>query len=97
MSPKRPPTAWSVEPGLNPNQPNHRISTASPTSGMLWPGITLGLPSRPYLPCRGPSRSRAAKAPVAPIRWTTVEPAKSCMPKVFTSQPPPKIQWLTIG
>ena len=82
---------------MKPNQPNQRMKTPSPTSGMLWPGITFGFPSGPYLPWRGPSRSNAAKAPVAPIRWTTVEPAKSCIPKFFASQPPPKIQWLTIG
>ena len=45
-----PEIALSVEPGLKPNQPNHRIRTASPTSGIEWPGITFGLPSRPYLP-----------------------------------------------
>src|SRR3954452_13165847 len=94
----RPQTAPSVDPGLKPNQPNHRIRTASPTYGIECPGITLGRLSRPeYLPWRGPSRSRAAKAPVAPIRWTTVEPAKSCMPKFADSQPPPKIQCETIG
>ena len=42
-SAKRPSTAPSVEPALKPNQPNHSISTASPTSGMEWPGITFGL------------------------------------------------------
>ena len=96
-SAKRPPIAPRVEPALKPNQPNQSTSTARPTSGMLWPGITLGLPSLPYLPCRGPSSSSAASAPVAPIRCTTVEPAKSCMPKLACSQPPPKIQWLMIG
>ena len=96
-SAKRPPIAPSVEPALNPNQPNHSTSTARPTSGMLWPGMALGLPSSPYLPWRGPSSSSAASAPVAPIRCTTVEPAKSCMPKFAWSQPPPKIQWLMIG
>ena len=96
-SAKRPPTAPRVEPGLNPNHPNHRMNTARPTSGMLWPGITLGLPSLPYLPWRGPSSSSAAKAPVAPMRCTTVDPAKSCIPMLWASQPPPKIQCDTIG
>src|SRR3954449_10249177 len=32
-SAKRPPMAPSVEPALKPNQPNHRMSTDSPTSG----------------------------------------------------------------
>ena len=34
ISAKRLPIAPSVEPGLNPNQPSHRISTPRPTSGM---------------------------------------------------------------
>ena len=96
-SAKRPPIAPRVEPGLNPNQPSQRISTPRPTSGIECPGIARGLPSFVYLPIRGPSSSSAAKAPVAPIRWTTVEPAKSCMPTLTCSQPPPKIQWLRIG
>ena len=92
-SPKMP----RVEPGLNPNQPSHRIRTPSPTSGIECPGIARGLPPFVYLPRRGPSSSSAARAPVAPIRWTTVEPAKSCMPMLTCSQPPPKIQWLITG
>ena len=82
ISAKRPSSAFRVEPGLNPNHPSHRIRTPSPNSGMLWPGIARGLPSRPYLPFRGPSSSRAANAPLAPIRWTAVEPAKSCIPTI---------------
>ena len=74
-----------------------------PTIGMEWPGIARGRPSAPYLPLRAPSRSRAARAPVAPIRWTAVEPAKSCMPvgssgvSPIWSQPPPNTQWDPIG
>ena len=66
ISGKRPSSAPSVEPGLNPNQPSHRISTPSPNSGMLCPGIARGLPSLPYLPRLGPSmqqhRERAGGA-----------------------------------
>ena len=68
-----------------------------PNSGMLWPGIARGLPSAPYLPRRGPRCSSAASAPVAPIRWTAVEPAKSCMPMLVCSQPPPNTQCEAIG
>ena len=64
---------------------------------MLCPGIARGLPSAPYLPRRGPSSSSAASAPVAPIRWTAVEPAKSCMPTLAWSQPPPNTQCEPIG
>ena len=62
ISAKRPSSASRVEPGLNPNQPSHRISTPSPNRGMLCPGIARGLPSLPYLPLRGPSSSSAASA-----------------------------------
>ena len=97
ISGKRPSIALSVEPGLKPNQPSHRISTPRPNSGIEWPGIARGLPSVPYLPRRAPSSSSAASAPVAPIRWTAVEPAKSCMPRFACSQPPPKTQCEPIG
>src|SRR5215212_1742791 len=80
ISGKRPSSALSVEPGLNPNQPSHRISTPSPKSGMLCPGIARGSRFLPYFPRLGPSSSSTASAPVAPVRWTAVEPAKSCMP-----------------
>ena len=93
----------SVEPGLNPNQPTNRIRAPRPTSGIECPGMARGLPSGPYLPLRGPSSSSAASAPVAPMRCTAVEPAKSCMPvgssgvSPFCSQPPPNTQWEPIG
>ena len=98
ISAKRPSAVPSVEPGLNPNQPSHRIRTPRPKIGIEWPGIARGLPSGPYLPLRGPSRSSAANAPVAPERWTTVEPAKSCTPlPTEARKPPPKIQWAISG
>jgi len=89
--------ALRVEPGLNPNQPNQRMKTPSWESGMLWPGIAFGFLFRSYLPIRGPSRSRPANPAVAPVRWTTVEPAKSWAPNLAISQPPPKSQWLMSG
>ena len=96
MSAKRAPTAPSVEPGLKPNQPNHRISTPRIASGMEWPGIGWALPFASNLPMRAPSRSVPASAAVAPQRCTTVEPAKSCMPR-SARKPPPQIQWPTSG
>ena len=89
--------AERVEPGLKPNQPNQRMKVAKPTNGIECPGITLGLRPGPYLPRRGPRRSRTARPPVAPVRWTTVEPAKSCEPRVEESQPPENSQWAMSG
>ena len=97
ISGKRPSRALSVEPGLKPNQPSHRISTPRPNSGMLWPGIARGAPSEAYLPRRGPSCSRIASAADAPQTSTTIEPAKSWTWIVCASQPPPKIQCATTG
>ena len=85
-----------VEPGLKPYQPIQRIRTPSTASGMLWPGMVTGRPSSSYLPRRGPSRRVPARAAMAPERWTTVEPAKSCIPS-SVSQPPPQIQCPTNG
>jgi hypothetical protein len=97
-SAKRLPSVPSVEPGLKPNQPSQRISTPMPNSGIEWPGIARGRPPASYLPSRGPSSSSAARPPVAPVRCTTVEPAKSCMPApTWSRSPPPKIQCATSG
>ena len=96
MSAKRAPTAPSVEPGLKPNQPNQRIRTPSTASGIEWPGIGCGLPFASNLPMRAPSMSVPASAALAPQRWTTVEPAKSCMPRC-ARKPPPQIQCPTSG
>ncbi len=88
--------ALSVLPGLKPNQPSQRMTTPRSASGILWPGMGFGLPSLPYLPILGPRATAPTSAEVAPSRWTTVEPAKSCMPSC-ESQPPPQIQWPTTG
>ena len=96
-SAKRPSVTPSVEPALKPNQPMSRMNMPRPRMYMLWPGIGRGLPSEPYLPLRAPSTSRPASAPVAPTRWTAVEPAKSCMPMFVCSQPPPNTQWEASG
>ncbi|MNN59696.1 hypothetical protein D3C81_1748330 [compost metagenome] len=73
--PKNPPIGDNALPGLNPNQPNHRMITPRTVNTWLWPGIITGLPSLLNLPRRGLSRIVATTAAVAPVRWTTVEPA----------------------
>ena len=47
------------------------------TNTMLCAGKARGLPSRPYLPSRGPRMTASAIAQNPPTAWTTVEPAKS--------------------
>ena len=48
------PTAPSVEPGLNPNHPNHNTNTPIDAKGKLCPGIVLEVPSFEYFPILGP-------------------------------------------
>src|SRR5215471_4087074 len=69
--------ADSVEPGLNPYQPNHRIKP--PEQAIVKScGIIGPPPSRlNFRPRRGPSTSEPASAIKPPIECTTVEPAKS--------------------
>ncbi len=69
--------APSVEPGLNPNQPNARMKQPVSTITRSCAGIALALPSRVYLPMRGPIMMPIASAVMPPTEWTTPEPAKS--------------------
>ena len=72
-----PPVRPSVEPGLNPYQPNQRMKTPSAARLMLWPGIGLMEPSLPYLPIRGPTMIAPIRPAKPPTMCTTPEPAKS--------------------
>src|ERR1700756_747410 len=63
----------SVDPGLNPNQPNARIKVPNITMGMSWPGIGLGFPSGPNLPNRAPMTQAPARAIMPPVWCTTDE------------------------
>ena len=97
ISGNRPSRVLSVEPGLKPYHPSHRMKIPIPNSGMLWPGIACGVPSLAYFPRRGPSSSRTASAAAAAVTSTTIEPAKSCTWMSVRSQPSLKIQWATSG
>ena len=77
-----------VEPGLKPNQPSHSTNRPITARDILCPGMAWGLPSRPYLPMRGPSSSAPARAAQPPTEWTAASPAKSMKP-MSASQPPP--------
>src|SRR2546421_1179926 len=98
-----------VEPGLNPYQPNHRM-TPPMAPQVRSCGGSGPPPSRLNLrPRRGPSAMAPARAMNPPTVWTTVEPAKSrnTAPWVnvargwmvmLPSQPPgPHAQWPKIG
>src|SRR5262245_41971792 len=98
------PDIASVDPGLNPNQPNARMKQPHSTQVMSWPGIAFGFPSREYLPIRGPTIKPAASAVMPPTECTTPEPAKSAypcprpkFPPGIASQPPPQAQFAEIG
>src|ERR1700704_6383884 len=101
--------AESVEPGLNPYQPNHRITPPMAHHVRSWAGIGPP-PSRLNVrPRRGPSAIAPASAIDPPTVCTTVEPAKSrkksppakCLnqkPPPFSNQPPgPQTQCPKIG
>src|SRR5712692_3388571 len=82
------PFAASAEPALNPNQPNHNNPAPSSTSGTLWGTIGVRLKSR-----RGPSMRAATKADTPALTCTTVPPAKSSAPRVWSHPPTPHTQW----
>src|SRR5580693_4809493 len=69
--------APSVEPGLNPIQPNSRMNVPVTTYTMLCAGNARIFPPGPYLPRRGPRIIARAMAQKPPTAWTTVDPAKS--------------------
>ena len=56
MTPMRRSEPASVDPALNPNHPKARMNVPTNAIGMLWPGIAFAVPSRLYLPRRGPRR-----------------------------------------
>src|SRR5271154_6098566 len=96
--------APSVEPGLNPIQPNSNINVPLTTNTIFDAGNARGLPSAPYLPSRGPKIMASAIAQNPPIACTTDEPAKSTYPcpkfllkPSCESQPPPHAQQPEIG
>src|SRR5436190_11548253 len=99
----------SVDAGLKPYQPNHRINP--PITAMVRSCGGIGPPpSRENLrPRRGPSIIAPAIATHPPIEWTTVEPAKSWKfiprpdrkwlgePMVARKPSGPQTQWPKIG
>src|SRR5437763_12986568 len=90
--------ADNVEPGLNPYQPNQRITPPIAPTVRSWAGIGPPPSRLNFRPIRGPSTIAPAMAIDPPTVCTTVEPAKSRNtvphvqlwnhPIVLPSQPP---------
>ena len=104
ITPMRRSDPASVEPGLKPNHPKHRMNVPASAMGMLCPGMAFGVPSALYLPRRGPINQAPTSAITPPVMCTTDEPAKStcpCPSPRFTpscdNQPPPQVQFAKMG
>src|SRR5574344_276226 len=74
------PVAESWDPGLKPNQPNHRMKPPSAPKVRLWPGMATDSPDLVYFPILGPRAIAPAIAMNPPQECTTVDPAKSWKP-----------------
>src|SRR3989475_12692694 len=104
ITPMRRSDPASVEPGLKPNHPKHRMKVPTRAMGMLWPGIALADPAGLYLPRRGPGGAAAASAIIPPAICTTDEPAKSpgrspgprCVPD-HEGRPPAPVRFRRVG
>src|SRR5579862_6178837 len=66
-----------VEPGLNPYQPNHRITPPIAPHVRSWGGSGPPPSRLKVRPSRGPSTMQPARAMKPPTVCTTVDPAKS--------------------
>ena len=86
----------SCEPPLNPNQPSQRMKTPRVTTSTLDGGVGLTEPSLRYLPSRGPTTIRPARAAHPPVLCTMVDPAKSLNP-IWLSHPSPQVHAPTMG
>src|SRR3954469_17392278 len=101
-------SADSVEPGLKPYQPNHRMTAPMAAMFRSWGGVGPPPSRLKTRPMRGPRVMAPARATKPPTVWTTVEPAKSRntaspvrpwnQPIELANQPPgPQTQWPKIG
>ena len=100
--------ADSVDPGLNPYQPNQRMTPPMAPQVRSWGGSGPPPSRLKTRPMRGPRAMAPPRAMKPPTVWTTVEPAKSRntvppvqlwnQPMVLPSQPPgPHTQCPKIG
>ena len=82
------PASWlaaSAEPALKPNQPNHRMPAPRTVSGRLCGWMLV----RAVAPCACRARARQPSAAAADEMWTTVPPAKSSAPSLYSQPPAP--------
>src|SRR5437867_11874253 len=70
----------SVEPGLNPIQPNRRMKVPVTTKGLLCPGLALGEPFLLNLPMREPNKMATASAHQQPVPGTSPDQSESTRP-----------------
>ena len=81
------PPAVSAEPALNPNQPNH--SRPAPSTVI---GTSCGSKFSP-LTTRWPIRIATIRAETPELMWTTVPPAKSSAPSLYSQPSVDQTQW----
>ena len=71
------------EPRLSPS--GHKISVPNTTRGKLCGSKAFGSSKRPF---RGPKTITPLKAPMPPVMWTTMDPAKSVNPTPWAQNSP---------
>src|SRR5215467_7649819 len=92
-------SAESVDPGLKPYQPNHKIRPPTAPRMMLCGNIGPPPSRAKTRPRRGPRATAPASEIAPPIVWTTVDPAKSRngVDRVASQPSGPHDQWPMIG
>src|SRR3954447_13718529 len=81
------PLAAVADPALKPNQPNHRRPAPSTVIGTSCGSI--GSP----LTARRPMRRATMRAETPELMWTTVPPAKSSAPSLYSQPSTDQTQW----
>ena len=81
------PPALSAEPALKPNQPNH--SSPAPSTVI---GTSCGVNGSP-LAVRLPISRATIRADTPELMWTTVPPAKSSAPSLYSQPSVDQTQW----
>src|SRR4029079_7074198 len=85
------PPAVSADPALKPNQPNHRSPAPRTTIGTSW-----GSELSPFIR-RRPIMSATISAETPELMWTTVPPAKSSAPSLYSQPSVDQTQWAIGG